>query len=330
MAWLENIEAYLKELLRQELAVVSVPIEKMKGLPLYLAKKYTPYQLSLFGKQMVLLKRRGTGTDSPGRIAKDVVKLREHFEQEVAIVLDELASWERKRLIEKSVPFIVPGRQLFLPMLLIDLREHFPRVTAPKPTYLSRAAQHTVLRQILKGDVANHPMTEVATLIGYSAMMMTKIRGELAALGLCTVESNGRARQMVFPMPSKQLWSKAASHMRSPVYRRHFLVGALGGAQLAGTSALALRSELHPDERLTNAVWRKHCEAVIKKNQLAEIESEDEADLLLEEWYYDPRKLSDTDEVDPLSLYLSLNDDPDERIQIALEEMLETIPWSKG
>jgi hypothetical protein len=329
LAWIENIEAYLKTLLGQELTIVSVPTDRARGLPLYLAKKYTPYQLRLFGKQIVVLKRRGTGTDSPGRIAKDVIALREHFEQDVAIVLDSLASWERKRLIEKRVPFIVPGRQLFLPMLLIDLREHFPKLAASKPTHLSRAAQQTVLRQILKGDVENRPMAGVATLLGYSAMMMTKIWGELSALELCAVENNGRTRQMVFSMPSKQLWSQAAPHMRSPVYRRHFLVGQLGGAQIAGTSALALYSALNPDKLLTNAVWKRRYKNVIKENRLTEIESEEEADLVLEEWYYDPRKLSDTDVVDPLSLYLSLNDDPDERIQIALEEILEKIPWSK-
>jgi len=36
-----------------------------------------------------------------------------------------LASYERKRLVEKNVPFVVPGNQFYLPDLGIDFREYF-------------------------------------------------------------------------------------------------------------------------------------------------------------------------------------------------------------
>lgn len=327
MTWLDKTNEYLKELLGQEAVLEPLENGESRGLPLYLAKKYTPYRVVLFGKQVTVLKKQGEGIDTPSRVLKDVVKLREHFKSDVAVVFDKMASWERKRLIEKGVPFIVPGRQLFLPMLLIDLREHFPQASAPKPAQISRAAQHTVLRQILKGDVAHRPMAVVAALLGYSPMMMTKIRSELATLGLCKEESRGRARVMVFPQSTKQLWLSALPKMRSPVYRRHFFVGKYVDMQLAGISALVKSSLLQSEGIVSVAVWKKRYEAVISEHVLTEIEAEDEADLIVEEWYYDPQRLSDTGEVDPLSLYLSLRDDPDERIQIAVEELLETIPW---
>ncbi len=325
----DKLGAYLKELLGQDVTLAPLGEGGAGGLPMYLAKKYIPYRVALFGRQVIVLRKQGEDADKPSRILTDIIKLREHFECDVAIALDALASWERKRLIEKGVPFIVPGRQLFLPMLLIDLREHFPRGNAPLPAQLSRAAQQTVLRQIIKGDVARRPMAEVAALLGYSPMMMTKIRSELVALGLCVEESRGRARVMVFPKMSKQLWLNAVPKMRSPIYRRHFFVGKYDDKQLTGISELAKRSPLQSDTIVSAAVWKKGFKAVTSENMLTEIETEDEADLIIEEWYYDPRRLSDTDEVDPLSLYLSLRDEPDERIQIAIEELLKTIPWLK-
>ncbi len=327
MTWLDKLGTYLKELLGQDISIAPLGEDETKGLPLYLAKKYTPYRVALFGRQVIVLQKQGEEADTPSRILTDVLKLREHFECDVAIALDAPASWERKRLIEKGVPFVVPGRQLFLPMLLIDLREHFPRGSAPAPERLSRAAQQTVLRQILKGDVEHRPMAAVATLLGYSPMMMTKIRSELAALGLCTEENRGRIRGMVFPQSSKQLWLNAAPKMRSPVYRQHYFVGSHSGMQLAGISALATRSTLQADTIVSAAVWKKRYEPAIRENMLTEIETKDDADLIIEEWYYDPQRLSDTGEVDPLSLYLSLRNDPDERIQIAVEELLETVSW---
>lgn len=45
----------------------------------------------------------------------------------------------------------------------------------------------------------------------------------------------------------------------------------------------------------------------------------------LELWRYDPKKLSDGEYVDRLSLAISLRDDRDERIEEAVEEMLEQV-----
>jgi hypothetical protein len=40
--------------------------------------------------------------------------------------------------------------------------------------------------------------------------------------------------------------------------------------------------------------------------------------------------LAEKGRVDALSLYLTLRDSPDERVQQQLETLLEAVPWSKG
>jgi hypothetical protein len=47
----------------------------------------------------------------------------------------------------------------------------------------------------------------------------------------------------------------------------------------------------------------------------------------LQIWDYDPREFSDKNYVDTLSLYASLKEDKDERIEQALEEVLRGEPW---
>jgi len=47
----------------------------------------------------------------------------------------------------------------------------------------------------------------------------------------------------------------------------------------------------------------------------------------LEAWNYNPVQLIQADRVDPLSLYLSLQDSPEERIQQQFERLLEKVPW---
>ena len=148
MIWQNKIEEYLKDLLGQDLAVKPVHKKEMHGLPLYLTKAYAPYELVLFEKRIVVLQTKTEANESPGRIAKDLSKIRKHFDRDVAIVFENLASWERKRLIEKQVPFIVPGLQLYLPMLFMDLREYFPRRVASSQEYLSRPTQYALLREV--------------------------------------------------------------------------------------------------------------------------------------------------------------------------------------
>lgn len=48
----------------------------------------------------------------------------------------------------------------------------------------------------------------------------------------------------------------------------------------------------------------------------------------IEMWRYDPRKLSREKMVDELSLALSLREDADERVEEAVEEMLNNL-WRK-
>jgi hypothetical protein len=55
--------------------------------------------------------------------------------------------------------------------------------------------------------------------------------------------------------------------------------------------------------------------------------SRDEADAAVELWVYDPCILAAAGRADRLSLYLSLHDEQDERVQAALAELLKGVEW---
>jgi hypothetical protein len=48
---------------------------------------------------------------------------------------------------------------------------------------------------------------------------------------------------------------------------------------------------------------------------------------VVERWRYPPEGAAAQGAVDPLSLYLSLRDSKDERIQLALQEIMRQITW---
>ena len=69
-------------------------------------------------------------------------------------------------------------------------------------------------------------------------------------------------------------------------------------------------------------------EAAREDRRLMPIDYPEEDTIQIERWKYAPGLLSpDSQVVDRLSLYLSLQDDHDERTQAALAELLEQMQW---
>jgi hypothetical protein len=60
---------------------------------------------------------------------------------------------------------------------------------------------------------------------------------------------------------------------------------------------------------------------------IAEQDYRDTDSVVIEQWRYSPKLLTHDQTVDRLSLYLSLRDNPDERIEAALKTVLEEYQW---
>jgi hypothetical protein len=91
---------------------------------------------------------------------------------------------------------------------------------------------------------------------------------------------------------------------------------------IAGINALAQKTMLSEQPQAEYATTIKAFNAL----RNGEILPKSSAPVLLQLWVYSPA-LFGNDTVDPLSLYLSLKKDPDERVQIALDELVKGIKW---
>jgi hypothetical protein len=233
----------------------------------------------------------------------------------------------RARLIEQRVPFIVPGNQLYLPDLGFDLREHFRRLRQHRES-LSPAAQVAMLAYLLGLAPARITPQDLAAQRGYSAMTMTRVADELDQAGLIESERVGRHRWLTFPADRKAAWLQALALLESPVQSRVWVRGA-GALQQprAGQDALAAVTDLAgppvPCVAVGPTTWRD-----LKKSGAVRVVHEDEAEAQLELWHYDPVPLMTIGDVDPLSLYLSLRTVDDDRVSIALDQLLDGLQWS--
>jgi len=240
----------------------------------------------------------------------------------------QVTAYNRKRLIEQKVQFIVPGNQMYLPMLAIDLREHFRRIRKETPTF-SPSTQVVVLHALLRD--AGHVLipAEMAPRLGYSAMTMTRAFDELETANLAEVTVRGRERCLHFIGGRKELWGNALPFLRSPVSKRLFIrrTKEAEGAIRAGLTALAHFSMLAPPEYTIYALSREDWKVLRQRHKTIEVPAQDPDASEIEVWWYPPALFAEDGNVDRLSLYLSLKEDRDERTETALEEMMEKFKW---
>lgn len=304
--------------------------EKASALPLFLRDRYRIQSAHLFGRRFLLaLEKENWDPGSPGEYENQAAVLRSHLGETVVLVLPLLPSYARNRMVRLGIPFIVPGSQMFLPMAMIDLRERFSQPKPEKGKRLTPAAQCLVLYHLQREPLEDLPLGIIAEKIGYSAIMLTKVKDELEAADLCESSRQGRSITLGFKVHGRQLWGRVQPLLSSPVKKTHWLQGDPPSypALAAGISALSQLTDISDDRRPTYALLSKTFQANLERGLYHGCQGPEEADLRLESWSYNPLLLGTNTRVDPLSLYLSLRDSPDERIQQQLETLIDDHPW---
>jgi len=323
----KNITRYLNETLDEHVEVR--PWQGGDRLPLFLRDRYAFFSGQILDRPVLFMLARSDEAETPATIRKHITHLRDKWDGPVVYVREELQSYNRKRLIEHHVPFIVPGKQMYLPPLGVDLRERFG-ATRQKVETLSPSTQAVLIYALLQ-TAEEEPLTaaRLSPQLRYAPITLSRAFDELESADLARSDSVGRTRQLHLKGTKKAVWSRALAMLRSPVKQLHHVRGDVHELQglTAGLSALAQRSMIVEPSNAVIAVSREDWTSAQQRGSI-ELVSMREADTVdVEVWAYPPQILSDNGAVDPLSLYLSLHDEADERIESALEHMLEALPW---
>lgn len=323
------VRHYLHEVLGISTPAVK-PWGRANELPYFLRDAFQFSEIELLGHPVVLVIGRSEQKQSLSEVRTWLDKVRVLAGHPAVYVTDALASYERRRLIEQKVPFIVPGNQLYLPDLGLDLREYFRQRSPAAAAALSPSAQAMLIKALLHQPwQAEWQPARVAVALGYTPMTLSRVVKELTAAGLATVYTVGRSRWLRMEQPQKT-WEQAKPLLRSPVKRTVWVLSegfaAKRPGHLAGLSALARYSMLTEPEwpvyALSTAEWKAATDAGVR--ELPEpIAGACEWQL----WRYSPALLPGATTVDPLSLTLSLQDNADDRIQLALDELKGQCPW---
>ena len=325
------------------------PWVKTEQLPFFLQNAYTYYQAELFGQSCLLMRAAEPEGKTPAVVRKHWQAVAQQYKGAVIYIVATVTSYDRKRLIEHKVPFLIPGNQLYLPELGVDLREYFKPGRRAPAARLSAPAQALLLRQVLKQDCSGLPAKNLALMLGYSRMTITRAIKELTDHHLAMAEKVGREKHLRFSGSGRSLWEAAQSVLQSPVTKRMWVIWRDRktlkpnfAGRLAGESALAHYTDLADTNIGQLAITPDAWSAMAKRNDVQILESQppghdtvfrkDWEMLELELWAYNPEVImTDKPWIDPLSLWLSFTENTDERLELARDALLEqvwsTLPW---
>jgi len=331
---MENFREYLKEVLGVSITLIPVNKPETDRLPFYIKESFRFSKAELFNQSVIFAESLPDLAFTSLQYGKMLELVKNINGKEVILVLDQLSSLERKRLIQRRINFIVPGTQLFLPSLLIDLQEKY-KPKQEKSGKLLPSAQFIILYRILHGEIMETlPLKALAKKLGYTPMGISKSVENLKKLNLCTTEGT-KEKYIRFNKNIQTIWHTAQSFLSSPVLKKIFADELPANNLLlkSNESALPEYTDMAEAGQVYLAMEKGDYYALQKKGRLKN-ENESEGIYCIEVWKYDPAILangiSKEGNVDPLSLFLSLKETMDERIESAREQIIENyiVKWS--
>ena len=322
--------SYLRQVLGES-AVRMSPAQTAAQLPYFIQETYEVLTGTLLGHSLTIACVKGREPMSARQISQHTRQIGELFQTPLIVALSAIAPSERKQLIQHGIAFVVPGRQLFAPSMGMILSERYGTEPRRAAEIVSPATQALLIWFLNQHPVSEtwHPF-EAAAALGYAGMTATRAVRELLQFELFALEERGRARYLKLIDSRRALWEKTKPYLRTPImktlwtYDRNIL--AVADARFAGDSALARLSILNEPQQPVIAITSEAAQQARQFGIFFE-QKELAGAIAVQIWRYIPNMLAKEKIVDPLSLWLSLQHNPDDRVQLALDEIEENFLW---
>jgi len=316
---IEQVKAYLQEFTGSPIQVATTNKSAARGLPLALYSAYTFKDIEFFGTQLTLALPKAPEECSPSLLSKHQAKMQETFCHPIAFVFDTVESYNITRLTRFGVNFIVPRKIIFLPSMLMVLRD-IKNSAREIPEMMPPVSQLLVLYHLQVESINGMETARIAEITGLAYPTINVALKWLNTKGIVQLVG-GKQKRVQMTWNGKKLWENALPLMTSPIERTLYTDANLTETLLAGESAMGhytmLAEPTNPVVAISKTIAKQYAESLNKQY----------GDIKVEVWKYNPTLLSKTEYVDRLSLFLSMKDNDDERVQMECDTLIEGMQW---
>ena len=299
---------------------------QLKGISIGESLSYRFFEGMANGVPMLFVEPKKK-VDTPRSLAITSDRFRLLFQKPVVYILPSCPAFERQRLVDKNVFFIVSDKFAYLPNLMV-----LERMKMVKPAQmLTPVAQYLLLYHLQIENLNGKTARDLENLIPYSYASITLGLTCLEEVGLLRKTMiGGKSKIIGFELSGKELWDRAKSYLINPVNEVTYCdsLETVPAYPICGINALSHYTMLNPvSDKLfafTKKQWQeiKTSEALICPNKY-------DGNIKIEVWKYPPvgKKGIELDYVDRLSLALSLKDDQDPRVEGEIERLIIDTEW---
>lgn len=318
----EALRNYLKELFGVETTLA--PVTDVSALPVMYPALFQLYLGAIEQLPCAFAVDRQTMHLTPGQIKKHILFLNEKFQKPFVYVGALTDAHATERMIAARIPFIAPGKSLYIPFAGIALSGKNQNPVIQKD-HLGVCAQLILLGVLLKKITRSAGIADILGVVPFGPSSIHTAFHELEhfRLGKESTLPGSRTKIFQFDLTGEELWNNAQDVLFNPCKRTVGLTVLPPeiSATVAGADALARISMLNEQTPTVFAT-----ELAEFRRHTVEIVPLESAEIKLQLWLYNPCMFG-KDRIDLLSLALSLKNDPDERVQIALESAMKEFLW---
>lgn len=318
------LERYLQESIDDN--IIIEPWDQKDKLSISLRREYNYFTLTILGVRCILLEI----TDRPPNIVqikKHINILQRLSDRQIVLFYKDITSYRRKSLINNRIPFLVANEQMYLPFLSLDLKKA-PEYLEDQVDKFSPSAQLAYLYFLYHENIVINT-AELAEKLNFTNMTASRALNDLYDAKLITYRTGGKTgrSKQYQRISNPDYYIQGRNYLRNPTAKIIYTKSKPRSALQAGLDALSSLSMINPPNHRTYAIAQKEYKTLgINEVRNTDI-IEDQELIEVELWDYEPGVLSDKNHVDVLSLFLSLNEEADERVEAALEEVLRGEPW---
>ena len=299
---------------------------QMKGVTVGDSLSYRFYDGEFQGMPLLFAEPKGK-VPTPRSLAVTAGNLSSLFQRPTVFLLPACPAYERQRLIDKDVYFVVSDKYVHLPMLLANERIR----KSQHAKALTPVAQYLLLYHLQIDSLEGMAARDVEDKMPYSYASITLGITCLEDLGLCQKVADGPKRKVIhFDKKGKDLWEQAQPLLINPVEERIFCDELLSEEHFptCGINALAHYTWLNPDPERIIMMTAKQLRDLRASGALVR-PNEYDGSIIIEAWKYPPVASVGTQAewVDRLSLAISLREDADPRVEGEVERLMNDIQW---
>ena len=322
---MKDVLTYLREYIDDKADIKAVEEQRIKGLPIFLLNTFDYYELNVMDENALLIKPLHKQTAY--RLRNWINQIEEISGMKVVLLLDDATPYMIKKMIMDRTAFVVPGKQLYLPflMMMIKTERNKPMKTIRKFSPVTQL----IFLYILYSDSSSFSIGQLASELSISTMSSQRGLSELENLGLLSSTIQGKTgRKKVFErIDTKDFYNRGKNLLDNPISNIVYVSEFPENLEyvLSDLSALSEQTMLGEPGQKRYALYNK------SRKMLDDFIVSDERALeeklpLVQLMKYDVNKLSRNNLIDPISMMLCLTES-DERIEMAIDELMEGYNW---